>query len=241
MRFSIVVPALNEAENIAPLAAEIAAALDGPYAAAYEVIFVDDGSTDDTAERVRAAKAERPQIRLVRHEARAGQSAAIRSGAKAARAGWIVTMDGDGQNDPADVPRLLALAWADGEDARRMVGGLRLKRRDRWSRRMATHIANGVRQLLLKDGCSDTGCSLKVFPRDTFLDLPYFNGMHRFLPALFQTYGLETRFVEVNHRPRLRGSTKYTNYKRALIGITDLRGVLWLRRRTILPRSVAEE
>jgi dolichol-phosphate mannosyltransferase len=241
LRFSIVVPALNEAENVAPLAAEIAAALDGRFPGAYELIFVDDGSTDGTADQVRTERTRRPHLRLVRHGRRAGQSAAIRSGVKAARAPWVVTMDGDGQNDPADIPALLELAWADGERARRMVGGLRLRRRDSWSRRMATRIANGVRQSVLKDGCSDTGCSLKVFPRDAFLDLPYFNSLHRFLPAMFQMYGVETRFVPVNHRPRLRGSTKYTNYKRALAGLADLRGVLWLRKRTVLPGSVIEE
>jgi dolichol-phosphate mannosyltransferase len=241
LRFSIVVPALNEAENVAPLAAEIAGALDGAYPGAYELIFVDDGSTDETAQRVRAERAARPQLRLVRHERRAGQSAAIRSGVKAARAPWIVTLDGDGQNDPADIPQLLDMAWQGGEAARRMVGGLRLKRRDTRSRRLATRVANAVRQSVLKDGCSDTGCSLKAFPRDAFLDLPYFNSLHRFLPAMFQSYGIETRFVEVNHRPRLRGSTKYTNWRRALIGIADLRGVLWLKRRTVLPGSVTEE
>ena len=152
-----------------------------------------------------------------------------------------MTLDGDGQNDPADVRPLVDLAWAQAQHGPALVAGLRQKRQDSWSRRQATRIANGVRQALLKDGCTDTGCSLKVFGRAAFLDLPYFDGMHRFIPALFQIYGHQCHYRPVNHRPRRHGHTKYTNWRRALIGIADLRGVLWLKRRTVLPDTIVED
>ena len=238
MQLSVVIPVNNEADNVVPLLREVTAALDGRYD--YEVVFVDDGSTDETASRLKA-EASDSRLRVVRHGGRSGQSAAIHSGVEAARAGWIATLDGDGQNDPADIPRLIELAWRDSAEHRRMVGGLRQKRRDTWSRRAATRFANWLRQRVLNDGCPDTGCGLKVFPRDGFLALPYFDGQHRFLPALFQSYGYETVFEPVNHRPRVAGRTKYTNLRRALIGIRDLFGVAWLRSRTRLPPSVTEE
>ena len=177
-------------------------------------------------------------MRVLRHDRRSGQSAAIVTGVRAATAPWILTLDGDGQNDPADAPALLARAWEEDLD---LVGGLRLKRQDTWSRRVATRFANGLRQALLKDGCVDTGCGLKVVRREVFLRLPYFSGLHRFLPALVLSYGGRVAFVPVGHRPRQHGQTKYTNWRRALVGIADLRGVMWLRRRTILPTKVTEE
>jgi dolichol-phosphate mannosyltransferase len=234
VRVSVVVPVYNEAENVLPLLAEIRAALAGHD---HEVIFVDDRSEDDTAERL--APELDARTRLVRHARRAGQSAAIRTGAAAARGEWIATLDGDGQNDPADLPGLLARAWAEGGPE--LVGGLRLKRRDTWSKRVATKVGNGVRQAVLNDGCPDTGCGIKVFRRDVFLGLPFFSAMHRFLPALFAMHGARAEYVPVNHRPRRRGVSKYGNLSRGLQGILDLLGVLWLRRRTRLPGAAREE
>src|SRR5205085_995392 len=159
---------------------------------------------------------------------------------RAARAPWVVTMDGDGQDDADDVPRLLAMAWAGGEPFP-LVAGIRIQRRDSWSRRFATKFANGIRQTLLHDNCPDTACGLKAFRRDIFLRLPAFEGMHRFLPALFQTYGHPLVCCPVAHRPRLAGQSKYTNFGRAVVGLWDTLGVIWLQRRTRLPRRVIEE
>ncbi|WP_328703034.1 glycosyltransferase [Arenibaculum pallidiluteum] len=234
VRLSVVVPVYNETENVLPLLAEIEAALAGRD---YEVVFVDDQSEDDTA--VRLAGVLGPRVRLIRHRARAGQSAAIRSGALAARGEWMATLDGDGQNDPADLPRLLAVAWAEGGPE--LVGGLRLKRRDTWSKRVATRIGNGVRQAVLRDGCPDTGCGIKVIRRDLFLRLPFFSAMHRFLPALVRIHGGTAQYVPVNHRPRQRGVSKYGNLSRALLGIVDIMGVVWLGRRTHLPGEASED
>ncbi|WP_084536584.1 glycosyltransferase family 2 protein [Azospirillum halopraeferens] len=239
VRLSVVIPVYNEAENVIPLLDEIEAALaaHGPF----EVVFVDDASDDDTAARLApriAASAGGNPVRLVRHVQRSGQSAAVRTGVKAARGTWIATLDGDGQNDPADIPALLARS---GEaDTPLMVGGLRRKRRDTWSKRAASRFANGLRQAMLRDGCADTGCGLKLFRRDAFLDLPYFGAMHRFLPALFRAHGHPVAYVPVNHRPRQRGASKYTNLRRGLIGVVDLLGVFWLQRRTRLSPAVEE-
>jgi dolichol-phosphate mannosyltransferase len=233
-RLSVVVPVFNEAENVLPLLAEIRAALAGHD---FEAVFVDDHSDDDTV--VRLLPELDGSTRLVRHAHRAGQSAAVRSGVQAARGAWIATLDGDGQNDPADLPKLIARAWDEGGPD--LVGGLRLKRKDIWSKRVATRIGNGVRQAILRDGCTDSGCGIKVFRRDLFLGLPYFSAMHRFLPALVQMHGGRAEFVPVNHRPRQRGVSKYGNIGRGLIGMVDLVGILWLRRRTKLPGAVREE
>lgn len=230
---SVVVPAFNEAENVGPLLAEIDSALVGRWP--YEVIFTDDCSSDGTAEVLHTLKATHPHLRVLRHQTRAGQSAAVRSAVKAARGAWIATLDGDGQNDPADIPALLTHALAGGDDLG-LVGGLRLKRQDTWSKRVATKIGNGVRQSLLRDGCRDTGCGLKVFRREAFLDMPAFAALHRFLPALFQSRGWRTEFLPVHHRHRLRGVSKYGNLQRGLIGIVDLLGVLWIRARTRAPK-----
>ena len=177
---------------------------------------------------------------MLRHDRRCGKTAALITGVMAARAPWIVTMDGDGQDNADDVPRLLELAWAGGEP---VAAGRRHphRRRDPWSRRFATKFANGLRQALLHDNCPDTACGLKAFRRDIFLRLPVFEGMHRFLPALFQTYGHPLVCCPVTHRPRLAGVSKYTNFGRAVVGLSDMLGVIWLQRRTRLPRRVVEE
>jgi len=238
LQFSVIIPVYDEAENVLPLLGEIRAALAGRDD--YEVVFVDDCSSDDTVDRLGTELAtSRPRTRLVRHSRRCGQSAAVRTGVRAAQGVWIATLDGDGQNDPADIPNLLNCAFTEGGPE--LVGGLRRKRRDVWSKRVATKIANGLRQKVLNDGCMDTGCGIKVFRRDAFLALPFFGAMHRFLPALFQIHGYRVDYVEVNHRPRQRGVSKYGNLGRAAIGIVDLLGVLWLKRRTSLPAAVIED
>lgn len=237
VRLSVVIPIFNEADNVLPLLDEIEQALAGGQP--FEVVFVDDGSTDDTRGRLAPAIAA-GRVRLVRHVNRSGQSAAVRTGAKAARGAWIATLDGDGQNDPADIPTLLRRAAEGGTDAPLLVGGLRLSRRDTWSKRAASRFANGIRQALLQDGCTDTGCGIKLFDRQAFLDLPYFAAMHRFLPALFRAHGHPVAYVPVNHRPRRRGTSKYTNLQRGLVGVVDLLGVYWLKRRTKLSAAVED-
>ena len=241
MDLSVVIPVKNEAGNIAPLVAEIVAALDG-LLLAYEIVYVDDGSDDATSTEIRRLQSALPQLRLIRHAASCGQSAAIRSGVKAARGCWIATLDGDGQNDPADLPALwhIAQGLADGA-APLLIVGHRARRRDSWSKRQASRIANGVRARLLRDDTPDTGCGLKLFPRALFLDLPYFDHMHRFLPALVLREGGTVRSVPVNHRPRQRGISKYGVFDRLGIGIVDLFGVMWLRRRGPRPLLVAQE
>jgi dolichol-phosphate mannosyltransferase len=233
MDLSIVIPARNEAENIAPLVAEIAGALDGKLT--YEVIYIDDGSSDDTAAAVRAVAATHPTVRLLRHDRSCGQSAAVRSGVKAARAEWIATLDGDGQNDPADIPRLWEMTRAAGSE-RLLIAGRRTKRRDTWIKRASSRIANAVRAGLLKDATPDTGCGLKLFRRDLFLDLPFFDHMHRYLPALVLREGGKTVSVPVNHRPRSRGVSNYGTLDRLAVAFADLIGVLWLQRRAKNPQ-----
>jgi dolichol-phosphate mannosyltransferase len=230
---SVVVPVRNEAENIAPLVAEIAGALDGKLT--YEVIYIDDGSSDDTAAAVRAVAATHPAVRLLRHDRSCGQSAAVRSGVKAARAEWIATLDGDGQNDPADIPRLWEMTRAAGSE-RLLIAGRRTKRRDTWIKRASSRIANAVRAGLLKDATPDTGCGLKLFRRDLFLDLPFFDHMHRYLPALVLREGGKTVSVPVNHRPRSRGVSNYGTLDRLAVAFADLIGVLWLQRRAKNPQ-----
>jgi dolichol-phosphate mannosyltransferase len=226
---SVVVPVCNEAENVGPLAREIADALSGRP---FEILFVDDGSTDKTAEAVRAARdAGIPQIRLLRHSFRSGQSAAVTTGVRNARAEWIATLDGDGQNDPADLP---ALWTAKGEPANgsvRLFQGNRVTRRDTPYRRLQSRVANGVRSSLLGDGTPDTGCGIKLMHRETYLSLPYFDHMHRFLPALFLRTGARVISIPVRHRPRSRGQSKYGMFDRLWVGIVDIFGVMWLRRR----------
>jgi dolichol-phosphate mannosyltransferase len=223
---SVVVPVKDEAGNVGPLAREIAAALAGER---HEILFVDDGSTDGTDAALAALKNEIPQLRALRHSRNLGQSRGVRTGVQAARGDIIVTLDGDGQNDPADIPRLLTALRAEPQVA--MVSGVRVKRQDSASRRWASRMGNGFRSALLGDGASDTGCGLKAFRRAAFLDLPYFDHMHRFLIALVLREGGEVRYVPVNHRPRLTGASKYTNFGRLLVSVQDLLGVRWLQRR----------
>jgi dolichol-phosphate mannosyltransferase len=232
MEFSIVIPVYNEAGNTVALLAEIAAVLHD--AGNYEVIVVDDGSTDATAAELRAAVSTFPAVlRILRHRQRCGQSSALLSGVAAARTDWIVTLDGDGQNDPADIPDLLGCLHALGGGADRAVIGHRTRRRDSRVRRWSSRIANAVRGRLLRDATPDTGCGLKVFPRRLFLSLPAFDHMHRFLPALMLRQGARVVSVPVRHRPRRHGASKYGIGNRLWVGLVDIAGVMWLQRRRI--------
>jgi dolichol-phosphate mannosyltransferase len=235
-RIAVVVPVKDEAGNILNLVAEIDRALAGVIA--HEIIYVDDGSSDASPELLAEAQARFPQLRRLRHERSAGQSAAIRSGVMAAHAPWIVTLDGDGQNDPADIAKLLALR--EHEDQALMVAGQRVKRRDTAMKRLQSRIANAYRRMMLGDGISDTGCALKLFRRADFLALPYFDHMHRFLPALMQMRGVRVVQAPVGHRPRTSGATKYGMLNRLFVGIVDIFGVMWLRRRQRDPGRVEE-
>ena len=227
---SIVIPARNEAENIGALLDGIVAALAG--APPFEIIVVDDGSSDGTAEAVRRAGEADARIRLLRHPRSAGQSAAVHSGVRAARGRIVCTLDGDGQNPPEELPRLAApLLDPAAPERLALVAGQRVARQDTWSKKTASRVANAVRGWALKDGTRDTGCGLKAFRRDVFLTLPYFDHMHRYLPALFRRDGWEIALVDVSHRPRGGGRSNYTNIQRAVVGVTDLLGVMWLIRR----------
>jgi glycosyltransferase involved in cell wall biosynthesis len=229
IELSVVVPVCNEAENVEPLAREIDAALAGR---AYEMIFVDDGSTDDTAINLRRLKSTLPALRVLRHSFRSGQSAAVASGVRAAKGAWIATLDGDGQNDPADIPKLIAARdLPENRSVHLIMGNRSASRKDTAFRRLQSRIANGVRGGLLGDGTPDTGCGIKIFLRETFLDLPRFDHMHRFLPALFQRQGTRVISVPVSHRERTRGTSKYGMLNRLWVGIVDIIGVMWLRRR----------
>jgi len=229
IEFSVVVPVCNEAENVEPLAREIDAALAGR---AYEMIFVDDGSTDDTAAILKKLKVALPALRVLRHSFRSGQSAAVATGVRAARGPWIATLDGDGQNDPADIPKLIAARdMAANRGVQLFMGNRKASRKDTAFRKLQSSVANGVRSSLLGDGTPDTGCGIKLFSRELFLELPRFDHMHRFLPALFQRHGALVISVPVSHRPRLRGTSKYGMLNRLWVGIVDIAGVMWLRRR----------
>lgn len=233
IEFSVVVPLHNEAGNAARLAREIAAALEGR---SYEMIFVDDASRDDTRAELAAAKAELPALRILGHRANAGQSRAVRTGVLAARAPIIGTLDGDGQNDPADLPRLLArLTRPDAPAGLGMVAGRRAKRQDDWAKRTASRLANSIRKSLLKDGADDSGSGIKVFKREAFLRIPYFDHMHRYMAALMLREGFSVEFLDVGHRPRTAGRSKYTNLGRLAANATDLFGVMWLRSRARNP------
>ena len=225
---SIVIPVLNEMDNVVPLAREIVAAF--APSRDFEILFVDDGSTDATVERIRTVRAEIPRVRLLRHPRRCGQSAAIRTGVRAARAQWIATLDGDCQNDPCDLPRMLSVL--DQDPAVKLITGHRRSRQDAWIRRLSSRIANGIRRSVLHDETPDTGCGIKLFHRATFLEIPAFDHMHRFLPALFQREGAKVISIDVQHRARKHGRSKYGVGNRLWVGIVDLIGVRWLMRRS---------
>jgi dolichol-phosphate mannosyltransferase len=228
VQLSIVVPVKDEAGNVVPLAREIAAALKGER---YEMIFVDDGSHDATITELLAVRDQLP-LRVLAHGKNLGQSRALRTGVRAAKAPVVATLDGDGQNDPADIPKLVsALHAAAGNPAVAMVAGERRKRQDSWKKRIASRYANRLRRWLLSDNAQDTGCGLKVFRREAFLALPYFDHMHRYLITLMLREGYEVRFMPVGHRPRGAGRSKYGVWDRLAVGISDLVGVMWLKRR----------
>ncbi|MGY3452492.1 glycosyltransferase family 2 protein [Bradyrhizobium sp. USDA 4353] len=234
---SIVVPVRNESGNITPLITEIAAALDGLWP--YEIIYVNDGSTDDTAQRLAEEMARRPNLRVLRHERSSGQSAAVRSGIRAARGGMVATLDGDGQNNPAFLPDLIA-ALEKGGAGVGLVAGQRVGRKDTGFKKLQSRIANKIRNAVLKDGTRDTGCGLKAVRRDVFLMMPYFDGLHRFLPALVRREGYDIAYLDVIDRPRHSGVSNYGFFDRLWIGIMDLAGVWWLIRRK-KPTPVAIE
>jgi dolichol-phosphate mannosyltransferase len=234
---SIVVPVRNEADNIAPLVAEIAAALDGRWD--YEIVYVNDGSTDATAERIAAEMKQRGNLRHIRHAMSAGQSAAVRSGVRVAKGAIVATLDGDGQNNPSFLPDLI-LAIENGGGRVGLAAGQRVGRKDTGFKKIQSRIANGVRNAILHDGTRDTGCGLKAFRRDVFLAMPYFDGLHRFLPALMRREGYDIAYVDVVDRPRLSGVSNYGFFDRLWIGIMDLAGVWWLVRRK-KPTPIATE
>jgi len=225
---SIVVPVRNEAGNVAPLIGEIAAALDGRWP--YEIIYVNDGSTDTTEAILREQMQQRSNLRQLRHAESCGQSAAVRSGVRAARAAIVATLDGDGQNDPAFLPAMIAAIEGSGGRVG-LAAGQRVGRKDTAFKKLQSRIANGVRGSILRDGTRDTGCGLKAFQRDAFLAMPYFDGLHRFLPALFRREGFDIAYVDVKDRPRQSGVSNYGFFDRLWIGIMDLAGVWWLIRR----------
>lgn len=230
---SVIIPVLNEAENIRHLLDEIVTALP-PDSCMLEVVFVDDGSTDGTRALLAEMAESDARVRVVLHVRNYGQSAALVSGARAATHPLLVTLDGDGQNDPADIVRLLQART----HSNMVVLGNRAKRQDNGLRRLSSRIGNGIRNALLKDGCPDTGCSLKLFPRDAFLALPHFNHLHRYLPALFLRAGFELVNVPVNHRPRQFGVSKYGVMNRLFVGMRDLIGVRWLMARPCSPEVI---
>ncbi|MDP3607812.1 MAG: glycosyltransferase family 2 protein [Methylophilus sp.] len=232
---SVVVPVHNEAENIAPLIQEIEDALSDFVA--FEIVYVNDGSKDDTKKRLAEAKIRHPKLRVITHAFSCGQSTAVRTGVQFAKGDWVATLDGDGQNDPEDIKKLIA-AIDNGVD---LIGGNRRhSRRDTWIKRISSVVANTVRSKLLRDSTPDTGCGLKLIRRDVFLDLPYFDHMHRFLPALVQRRGGRVVSVPVSHRAREHGQSKYGTIDRLLVGIVDLVGMLWLIKRSKKP-LVTEE
>lgn len=225
---SIVVPVRNEAGNIEPLVAEIAAALEGTWP--FEIVYVNDGSTDATGDKLAALMQTRPNLRQIRHVQSSGQSAAVRTGVRHARGAIVATLDGDGQNNPAFIPDLIrAIETSDGRVG--LAAGQRVGRKDTGFKKFQSRVANAVRNSVLRDGTRDTGCGLKAFRRDVFLSLPYFDGLHRFLPALVRREGFDIAYVDVIDRPRHSGVSNYGFFDRLWVGIMDLIGVWWLIRR----------
>jgi dolichol-phosphate mannosyltransferase len=225
---SVVVPVHDEVGAIAGVLAEIVAALDGRD---FEIVVVDDASTDGVGAVLARLAAAEPRLRIVTHPRRCGQSTAVRSGVRAARHDWIATLDGDGQNPPDQIPRLIAALAGPGAERVGLVQGERAARRDGFAKRYGSRVANGLRGWLLQDGARDSGCGLKLFRRTAWLDLPFFDHIHRFTPAMMRREGWEVRFVEVGHRPRVAGRSKYGTLDRALVGVLDLLGAAWLIRR----------
>jgi dolichol-phosphate mannosyltransferase len=230
---SVVVPVRNEADNVRPLTDEIAAALNGRWR--FEVVYVNDGSTDGTEAAVNALKAERPWVRQIKHASSCGQSAAVRSGVAAARAPLVATLDGDGQNDPSFIPAMVAML--EGNARIGLVAGQRVGRKSSSYKRFQSRIANNVRRRILQDGTRDSVCGLKAFRREAYLSLPYFDALHRFMPALFRREGHEIAYVDVIDRPRRHGVSNYGMWDRLWVGLLDLAGVWWLiRRRKKVPQ-----
>jgi len=227
--FSVVVPVFNERDNVAPLVNEIVAALRDKYS--FEIVYVDDQSRDDSFQVLKELMATVPELRVVQHIKQSGQSTAVRNGVKAARGVWIATLDGDGQNDPADIPKLIEARNKAAPEIK-LFAGWRVNRKDTGSKRWASKIANAIRSSFLKDETPDTGCGIKLFERAVFMDLPYFDHMHRYLPALVKRAGFQSVSVPVNHRERGSGVSKYNNLGRAWVGLKDLRGVAWLIKRS---------
>jgi len=242
-QLSVVIPMYNEADNVAPLLQEVQNALKNHPD--YEVIVVNDGSSDNTQATLKSLQKEFPALRVLKHRRNLGQSVGVVTGVRAATKAWIVTMDGDGQNDPTDILKLAeegakALAADDVDTIKNkkiplLIAGHRTDRKDSGWKRFGSRFANSIRRRFLKDNCPDTGCGLKLFPRETFLMIPHFNHLHRYLPALFLRAGGQVINVPVGHRPRTRGQSKYGNMGRLKVGITDLFGVAWLIRRPCLP------
>ena len=239
---SVVIPVLKDAPNLRDLLQETVDALD-PIVE-FEIVLVDDASTDETDELTPILMRDFPALRVLRHDRRSGQSAGLRTGIRAARFPWIATLDGDGQNNPADLPQLWA---ARPEECRNLEGvgnpklpkwmaiGHRVDRRDTGAKKFASRFANGLRRRALRDDTPDTGCGIKLFPRELFLQLPWFNHIHRFLPALIRRAGGTSVSIPVSHRERTRGQSKYGVLDRAWVGIWDLMGVMWLLRRNAEP------
>jgi dolichol-phosphate mannosyltransferase len=235
-QLSVVVPVRNEQDNVESLISEINASVQ--LVIQHEIIYVDDGSTDGTYAKLRELQNQYSQLRVVRHAKSCGQSTAVRTGVKFAQYDWVATLDGDGQNNPADIPKLLS-SLSEGVE---LVGGNRRQsRRDTWVKRMSSVIANTVRSNMLRDDTPDTGCGLKLFSRAAFLDLPYFDHMHRFLPALIKRRGGKVVSVHVGHRNREHGKSNYGTLDRLLVGVVDLFGVAWLQRRAKIPQVIEDK